>query len=154
MCGIAGKYYYGSDREVEPRLLEKMADTMSHRGPDDQGVYRGKKVALSHRRLSILDLSPAGHQPMCNEDGTIWVVFNGEIYNYKSLRAELRAKGHTFHSNTDTEVIVHAYEEYSLDCVKHFEGMFAFGIWDEPRRRLLLARDHFGIKPLYYFVND
>jgi asparagine synthase (glutamine-hydrolysing) len=154
MCGIAGKYYYGSDREVEPCLLEKMADTMSHRGPDDQGVYRGKKVALSHRRLSILDLSPAGHQPMCNEDGTIWVVFNGEIYNYKSLRAELRAKGHTFRSNTDTEVIVHAYEEYSLDCVKHFEGMFAFGIWDEPRRRLLLARDHFGIKPLYYFVND
>jgi asparagine synthase (glutamine-hydrolysing) len=153
MCGIAGKYYYGSEREVEPRLIDKMADTMSHRGPDDRGVYRGKQVALGHRRLSILDLSPAGHQPMCNEDGTIWVVFNGEIYNYKRLRSELRAKGHTFRSNTDTEVIVHAYEEYSLDCVKHLDGMFAFGLWDERRRRLLLARDHFGIKPLYYYAN-
>jgi asparagine synthase (glutamine-hydrolysing) len=153
MCGITGKHNFGADRQVDPRTVEAMTDVMSHRGPNDRGVYHGRNIALGHRRLSILDLSSAGHQPMSNEDGTVWVVFNGEIYNYKKLRLELQTKGHTFRSNTDTEVIVHAYEEYSLDCVKHFDGMFAFGIWDERRRRLLLARDHFGIKPLYYFAN-
>ncbi|MBS1850159.1 MAG: asparagine synthase (glutamine-hydrolyzing) [Acidobacteria bacterium] len=153
MCGLTGKYYYGSSKEVDPRTLEAMTNIMSHRGPDDHGFYRGKGVGLGHRRLSILDLSSAGHQPMTNEDSTVWVVFNGEIYNYKELRSELQAKGHTFRSNCDTEVIVHAYEEYSLDCVKHFDGMFAFGLWDEKQQRLLLARDHFGIKPFYYFLN-
>lgn len=124
---------------------------MAHRGPDDRGFYCRTNVALGHRRLSILDLSPAGHQPMCNEDGTVWVVFNGEIYNYKALRSELESKGHTFRSNCDTEVIVHAYEEYGEECAKRFDGMFAFGIWDEKQKRLVLARDHFGIKPLYYY---
>jgi asparagine synthase (glutamine-hydrolysing) len=153
MCGITGKYYFALDRAIRPRTIEAMTDVMSHRGPNDRGFFRSKNVALGHRRLSIIDLSPAGHQPMSNEDGTVWVVFNGEVYNYKSLRSQLQALGHTFRSNTDTEVIVHAYEEYGLDCVMHFDGMFAFGIWDERRRRLMLARDHFGIKPLYYFQN-
>jgi asparagine synthase (glutamine-hydrolysing) len=151
MCGIAGKYYFGTDKEVELGVIEAMTDVMSHRGPDDRGVYRGKNVALGHRRLSILDLSPTGHQPMSNEDGTVWVIFNGEIYDYKRLRTELQAQGHIFRSTTDTEVIVHAYEEYGIDCVPHFDGMFAFAIWDSRLRRLVLARDHFGIKPLYYF---
>src|SRR5262245_65231680 len=134
MCGITGKYNFGADRQVDPHTVEAMTDVMSHRGPNDRGVYHGKNTALGHRRLSILDLSSAGHQPMSNEDRTVWVVFNGEIYNYKKLRSELQTKGHKFRSNTDTEVIVHAYEEYSLDCVKHLDGMFAFGIWDERRR--------------------
>jgi asparagine synthase (glutamine-hydrolysing) len=154
MCGIAGKHYFATDRQVDPRVLQAMTDVMSHRGPDDRGLYRRHNVALGHRRLSILDLSPAGHQPMGNEDGTVWVVFNGEIYNYKPMRRELESLGHRFHSNTDTEVIVHAYEQYGLDFVSKFRGMFAFGIWDEKHRRLVLARDHFGIKPLYYYQDD
>lgn len=153
MCGIAGKYYFANDRKVDPEIALAMADVMSHRGPDDSGIYSSGSVALGFRRLSILDLSEAGHQPMCNEDGKIWVVFNGEIYNYKILRRELESFGHRFKSNTDTEVIVHAYEQYGLDFVKHFRGMFAFAVWDSSRRRLVLARDHFGIKPLYYFRN-
>jgi asparagine synthase (glutamine-hydrolysing) len=152
MCAISGKCYLRHDRDADFRVIESMTDIMSHRGPDDHGFYCRGSVALGHRRLSILDLSPAGHQPMCNEDGTVWVVFNGEIYNYKQLRSQLEGKGHQFRSTSDTEVIVHAYEQYSVDCVKHFDGMFAFAIWDERRRRLLLARDHFGIKPLYYFT--
>lgn len=151
MCGIAGKYYYGVDRIVDVQTIEAMTDALAHRGPDDRGFYQGKNIGLGHRRLSIIDLSPAGHQPMCNEDGTIWVVFNGEIYNYKDLRAELEKQGHRFRSQCDTEVIVHAYEQYRLDFVKHFDGMFAFALWDESRRRLVLARDRLGIKPLYYY---
>lgn len=154
MCGIAGKHYFYGGREVSRQIIEAMTDVMAHRGPNDRGLYRGTSVALGHRRLSILDLSSAGHQPMSNEDGTVWVVFNGEIYNYKQLRSRLESHGHVFKSNTDTEVIVHAYEEYAEDCVKHFHGMFAFGIWDERNRKLFLARDHFGIKPLYYFVGQ
>ncbi|HYH01122.1 MAG TPA: asparagine synthase (glutamine-hydrolyzing) [Terriglobales bacterium] len=151
MCGIAGKYYFGRDGAVAPAVIEAMTDIVSYRGPDDSGFYIRKNIGLGFRRLSILDLSSAGHQPMCNEDGTIWVVFNGEIYNYKTLRAHLESKGHVFKSNTDTEVIVHAYEEDPIDFVRKFSGMFAFAIWDEPRQRLVLARDQFGIKPLYYF---
>ncbi len=154
MCGITGKYYFAADREVDPGTIAAMTNVLSHRGPDDCGFYRGKNIALGHRRLSILDLSPAGHQPMCNEDGKVWVVFNGEIYNYKPLRVELEALGHAFKSNTDTEVILHAYEQYGLDCVAKFRGMFAFGLWDERCKRLVLARDHFGIKPLYYHQNN
>ncbi|MGC4053259.1 MAG: asparagine synthase (glutamine-hydrolyzing) [Paludibaculum sp.] len=154
MCAITGKHYIRRGKEVDARTLASMTDVMSYRGPNDRGLYQGRGVALGHRRLSILDLSEAGHQPMCNEDGTVWVVFNGEIYNYKALRETLESKGHLFRSHCDTEVIVHAYEEYGIDCVKHFDGMFAFGIWDERRDRLMLARDHFGIKPLYYFANS
>ena len=152
MCAISGKHYLRNDRDVDARVIQSMTDIMSHRGPDDTGFYHRRGVALGHRRLSILDLSSAGHQPMCNEDGTVWVVFNGEIYNYKQLRSQLESKGHQFRSGSDTEVIVHAYEQFSVECVKHFDGMFAFAIWDERRCRLMLARDHFGIKPLYYFA--
>jgi asparagine synthase (glutamine-hydrolysing) len=154
MCAITGKYNFEMGRGVDRRTIEAMTDVMSHRGPNDRGIYLKENIALGHRRLSILDLSTAGHQPMCNETGTVWVVFNGEIYRYKELRTRLEGLGHIFQSNTDTEVIVHAYEEYGVECVKHFDGMFAFGIWDERRRRLFLARDHFGIKPLYYFVGS
>ena len=154
MCAITGKHYIRRGREVDAETLQAMTDVMSYRGPNDRGFYRGRSVALGHRRLSILDLSAAGHQPMCNEDETVWVVFNGEIYNYKALREQLESKGHLFRSHCDTEVIVHAYEEYGVACVKHFDGMFALGLWDERRDRLVLARDHFGIKPLYYFANS
>ncbi len=151
MCGIAGKYFFGCDKRVDPSTIRAMTDVVAHRGPDDYGYYLSGQVGLGHRRLSILDLSPAGHQPMTNEDGSLWLVFNGEIYNYKLLRAELESKGHQFGSSTDTEVILHAYEQYGLDCVTKFRGMFAFSLWDERRKRLVLARDHFGIKPLYYY---
>jgi asparagine synthase (glutamine-hydrolysing) len=126
-----------------------MADRLVHRGPDAAGYYVGRGVGLAHRRLSILDVA-AGKQPLANEDGTVWVAFNGEIYNFKQLRRELAARGHTFRTQSDTEVIVHAYEEWGADCVQRFRGMFAFALWDDRSRRLLLARDRVGIKPLYY----
>jgi asparagine synthase (glutamine-hydrolysing) len=127
-----------------------MCDTIRHRGPDDAGVWLGDGVGLGHRRLSIIDLSPAGHQPMTNEDGSVWVVFNGEIYNFQTLRLDLEAKGHRFRSNSDTEVIVHLFEEYGADCVRHLHGMFAFAAWDTRAHTLLLARDRVGKKPLKY----
>ena len=125
-----------------------MADTIRHRGPDDEGVHAEGPVGLAHRRLSILDLSPNGHQPMPNEDGSVWIAFNGEVYNFQSLREELAAR-HTFRSNTDTEVLIHLYEELGPAMVERLDGMFAFALWDKARRRVVLARDPFGIKPLY-----
>lgn len=154
MCGICGKYNFGSKKGVEQNLIEAMTDILEHRGPDDRGFYFGQGIGLGHRRLSILDLSSAGHQPMFNEDNTVCVVFNGEIYNYKSLRDGLKRRGHRFRSSCDTEVIVHAYEEYGEDCVNYLSGMFAFGVWDARRKILLLARDRLGVKPLYYYKND
>jgi asparagine synthase (glutamine-hydrolysing) len=127
-----------------------MGDAIRHRGPDDSGIWTGPGVGLVHRRLSIIDLSPAGHQPMANEDGSVWIVFNGEIYNFQELRKDLVAQGHAFRSATDSEVIVHLYEEEGDACVERLDGMFAFAIWDAPRRRLLLARDRVGKKPLKY----
>lgn len=150
MCGIAGIVGQQASSVSVPSLAA-MAALQSHRGPDDQGIWHHDNVGLAFRRLAIIDLSPAGHQPMCNENGDVWLVFNGEIYNYATLRAELRARGHGFRSRTDTEVVIHAYEEYGDDCVQHFNGMFAFAIWDARRQRLLLARDRIGIKPLYYY---
>ncbi len=144
MCGICG-IVGSSNRD----LLGKMCQVMRHRGPDDSGVYLGEDVGLGHRRLSIIDLK-LGHQPVHNEDKTIWVVLNGEIYNYRSLRQELQAGGHTFYTKSDTEVIIHLYEEYGRECVHKLRGMFAFGLWDARRKALLLARDRLGIKPLYY----
>ncbi|MFW6182710.1 MAG: asparagine synthetase B family protein, partial [Chloroflexota bacterium] len=129
-----------------------MNNTMVHRGPDDVGYYCAGSVGLGVRRLSIIDLS-TGHQPIANEDGTIHVAYNGEIYNFEQLRAQLEQKGHVFHTRSDTEVIIHAYEEYGSACVEHFNGMFAFAVWDERRQRLLLARDRLGIKPLFYHVS-
>ncbi len=145
MCGICG-----FNRRDES-LLEQMKDTIRHRGPDAEGSYFADGVSLGHRRLSIVDLSEAGRQPLTNEDGTIWITFNGEIYNHLEVRKRLEQKGHRFRSRTDTEVIVHAYEEYGLDFVQHLTGMFAFGIWDATRRRFVLARDRLGLKPLYYY---
>jgi asparagine synthase (glutamine-hydrolysing) len=128
-----------------------MTDIQTHRGPDGRGVYFDDHsgVGLGHRRLSIIDLS-TGNQPMCNEDGSIWVVFNGEIYTFRNLRSELEEKGHTFHTASDTEVIVHAYEEWGLECPARFNGIFAFAVWDSKKRKLYLARDHYGVKPLYF----
>jgi asparagine synthase (glutamine-hydrolysing) len=149
MCGIAGMV--SSDRlpdDVRPRV-ERMRDIIAHRGPDDAGLYADPHAVLAHRRLSIVDLA-SGHQPLANETGTVWVVFNGEIYNHADVRAELEAYGHTYRTKSDTETIVHAYEQWGDDCVHRFRGMFAFALWDGPRRRLLLVRDRLGIKPLYW----
>ena len=151
MCGIAGKFIFDQARAPNRERLAAMTTVMAHRGPDADGFYVGPGIGLGHRRLSIIDLS-TGDQPLANEDGTIWVVFNGEIYNFPEIRATLEQSGHRFRTHTDTEVIVHAYEEWGERAVDHFRGMFAFALWDEPRRRLLLVRDRLGIKPLYYSV--
>ncbi len=149
MCGIAGMVYTDPGHPVDRALLRRMTDTMVHRGPDAEGFHIGLGVGLGHRRLSIIDLA-TGDQPVFNEDRTVAVVFNGEIYNFQELRAGLEARGHRFATRTDTEAIVHAYEEYGEGCVERFRGMFAFAVWDERARRLLLARDRVGKKPLYY----
>ncbi len=150
MCGICGILSKRSDRPVDPDLIQRMNNVLRHRGPDDAGVWaNAPRPHLAMRRLAIIDLV-TGHQPMANEDGTVHVVFNGEIYNFRELRATLQARGHTFATASDTEVIVHAYEEYGVECVRHLDGMFGIALWDERRERLLLARDPFGIKPLYW----
>jgi asparagine synthase (glutamine-hydrolysing) len=153
MCGIAGTLYFETSRPVERAILERMNAVQAHRGPDDAGVRCIGNVGLAHRRLSIIDLSPAGHQPMSNEDGTVWIVFNGEIYNFQSLRPDLVRRGHRFRSSTDTEVLLHLYEEEGPECLQRLRGMFAFAIWDGPRRRLFLARDRLGKKPLVYHAD-
>ncbi|MBI4516432.1 MAG: asparagine synthase (glutamine-hydrolyzing) [Deltaproteobacteria bacterium] len=149
MCGIAGAFAYGEAAAPDLELIRAMTETLVHRGPDDAGYHVCDPVALGHRRLSIIDLN-GGHQPMANEDERVWLVCNGELYNFRELRLELEAHGHAFRSRSDTEVIVHAYEQWGDDCVLRFNGMFAFALWDANQRRLLLARDHFGVKPLYY----
>ncbi len=131
-----------------------MNQALQHRGPDDQSTYIDEKVSLGHRRLAIIDLTPAGRQPKCNEDGSIWIIFNGEIYNFQEIRPELEEMGHKFSSNTDTEVIIHAYEEWGEDCVQRFNGMWAFAIYDKNRGLLFLSRDRFGVKPLYFSRNE
>ena len=151
MCGICGFAYSDSTRLAERSKLASMHGTIAHRGPDGLGEYIDGAFALGHRRLSIIDLA-GGRQPLSNERGTVWVSFNGEIYNYLELRAELHALGHVFRTRSDTEVLVHGYEEYGPQFAKRLNGMFAFAIYDAPRQRLLLARDHFGIKPLFYAV--
>src|SRR3954454_13229186 len=152
VCGIAGMLGFNDGFPVGEDVAKAMTDAISHRGPDDEGAWAApeQRVALGHRRLSIVDLSPAGHQPMSNEDGTVWIAFNGEIYNHAQLRPELEAKGHVYRSHTDTETIVHLYEEMGERCVERLDGMFAFAIWDTRRRELFLARDRVGKKPLYY----
>jgi len=148
MCGIAG--ILGRDgRPVTADELSSMCAVLAHRGPDDEGAYLGPGVGISMRRLSIIDLT-TGHQPVSNEDGSVWVVLNGEIYNYRELRHALECRGHHFSTTSDTEVIVHLYEEQGPRCVEKLRGMFAFAVWDETRRELMLARDRLGIKPLYY----
>ncbi len=152
MCGICGKVDL-SGKPISYQLLERMCRSFSYRGPDDQGIEVLQGVALGHRRLSIIDLSAAGRQPMCNEDGTIWLVYNGEIYGFQAIRKRLMEEGHRLSSRTDGEVIIHLYEEQGPDCLKELSGMFAFGLWDASRRRLWLARDRLGIKPLCYAWN-
>jgi asparagine synthase (glutamine-hydrolysing) len=149
MCGIAGIVdTHGSHSSGD--AVARLTDALRHRGPDADGIWSDDYCALGHRRLAIIDLSEAGRQPLTNEDGTIWITFNGEIYNFLELRPRLEALGHHFRTKTDTEAIVHAYEEWGSDCVKYLRGMFAFGIWDQKRRRLFLARDRVGKKPLFY----
>lgn len=142
---------HGGEAEQRPFLLHAMCQTLRHRGPDDEGFYTDDQALLGMRRLSIIDLD-TGHQPISNEDGTLWLIFNGEIYNYRELRNQLKQRGHQFTTQSDSEVIVHAYEEYGTECVVHFNGMFAFAIWDKTRQELFLARDRLGIKPLYYWT--
>jgi asparagine synthase (glutamine-hydrolysing) len=149
MCGICGIYHTDSEEPVSQELLGRMTEQIRHRGPDDSGMYLEKNVGLGFRRLSIIDLA-GSHQPMTNETGDIWLVFNGEIWNYKTLRAELVHKGHQFRTQGDTETIIHAYEEYGVDCIARLHGMFGLAIWDNRQQRLLLARDRAGKKPLYY----
>jgi asparagine synthase (glutamine-hydrolysing) len=149
MCGICGKLEFDLQARVSPGLVKAMADTISHRGPDDEGYYVSGPIGLGFRRLSIIDLN-TGHQPISNEDGSVWIVFNGEIYNYKELREFLLSCGHVFKTRTDTEVIVHLYEELGESCVEKLRGMFAFAIWDDRNKLLFIARDRLGIKPLYY----
>ena len=144
MCGIAGVTWR------DPDLIERMTTILTHRGPDQHGIHVDDHVSLGHRRLSIIDLSEHGRQPMTNEDGSIWVVFNGEIYNFAEIRKRLIDEGHVFHSGTDTEVIVHAYESYGPESVKLFNGMFAYAVWDQRNHQLVLVRDRLGIKPVYY----
>jgi asparagine synthase (glutamine-hydrolysing) len=153
VCGICGKLIFDRRAHVSPALLKNMADTIAHRGPDDEGYYVSGQVGLGFRRLSIIDLN-TGHQPISNENGTVWIVFNGEIYNYQELRRQLQSKGHVFKTETDTEVIVHLYEEFGESCVERLRGMFGFAIWDENTKTLFLARDRVGIKPLYYWRSE
>src|SRR5205807_2787262 len=147
ICGVVGR--------ADEQLIKNMLGRIAHRGPDDEGVYvaetsSGERVGLGHRRLSIIDLSPAGHEPMSDATGRIWLTYNGEIYNFKTLRRELESLGHSFKSNTDAEVIIYAYLEWGRECVEKFNGMFAFAIWDSQDESLFIARDRVGIKPLYY----
>ena len=144
MCGICG--FVGIS---EPGLLGRMTASISHRGPDDDGFYEAEGVGLGMRRLSIIDLA-GGHQPIENEDGSLVIVFNGEIYNYRPLREELLAKGHTLRTHSDTEVILHLYEDMGPRCLERLNGMWGLAIWDKRRRRLFIARDRLGVKPLYY----
>ena len=148
MCGITG-FVYNSDRAVERDVLERMNRAIEHRGPDEDGFYVKENVGLAMRRLSIIDLV-GGQQPMHNEDRSKWIVFNGEIYNYQELRAELDKRGHKFYTNSDTEAIVHLYDEFGEGCLEYLRGMFAFAIWDEREKSLFIARDRVGKKPLLY----
>jgi asparagine synthase (glutamine-hydrolysing) len=149
MCGIAGIFEFDRDVHVDSGVLRNMCNAMAHRGPDDEGFFVEGRVGLGMRRLSIVDLA-TGHQPIGNEGGSAWIVFNGEIYNHRTLREELIIRGHRYRTQSDTETIVHLYEEYGKDCVQHLRGMFAFAIWDAKRKSLFIARDRLGIKPLYY----
>jgi len=149
MCGICGIVNISASQPVDRDVLLRMTQVLEHRGPDDQGIYIDERVGLGSRRLSIIDLT-SGRQPIANEDETMWIVFNGEIYNYRELRAYLQKREHVFRTRTDTEVILHLYEEFGVDCVQHLNGIFAFAIWDARRKELVIARDRMGIKPLYY----
>src|SRR5438445_4555232 len=152
MCGICGIVYSGEERRVQRDALAQMNAQIAHRGPNDDGFFVEGNVGLAMRRLSIIDIR-TGQQPISNQDDSLWIVYNGEIYNHRELRSKLEARGHRYRTKSDTETIVHLYEEYGRDCVQHLRGMFAFAIWDRRSRRLIIARDRLGIKPLYYFYD-
>jgi len=153
MCGITGMVYHQDGERASQDVLQRMCRSLIHRGPDDEGYFVNRTVGLGMRRLQIIDLS-TGHQPISNEDGRYWIVFNGEIFNYQELRDDLERKGHRFQTSTDTETIIHAYEEYGLDCASKLNGMFAFAIWDKELKQLVIARDRLGVKPLYYYMDE
>lgn len=152
MCGICGVLRL-DNQSVPANTIESMSATISHRGPDGDGVWVDGSIGLGHRRLAILDLTPSGHQPMGNETGDVVIVYNGELYNHPDLRLELETAGHHYHSRTDTETVIHSYEEWGTACLDRFNGMFAFALWDKRTKNLFLARDRFGVKPLYYYYD-
>ena len=152
MCGIAGIFNCLGQQEIDRAQLRRMTGVLTHRGPDGEGFHIAPGIGLGHRRLAIVDLA-TGDQPLFNEDGTICVVYNGEIYNFQALMAELAARGHVFRTRCDTEVIVHAWEEWGTECLDRFNGMFAFALWDARHETLFLARDRLGEKPLYYYLS-
>ncbi|HKN83325.1 MAG TPA: hypothetical protein VJW17_07810, partial [Pyrinomonadaceae bacterium] len=150
MCGINGiAFSRQSGRRADADLLQRMRDVLTHRGPDDEGLFIAENVGLGHRRLSIVDVA-AGHQPMTNEDNSLFIIYNGEFYNHADYRDELIARGHRYQTHCDTETILHLYEEHGESCVNYLRGMFAFAIWDRNKRELFIARDRLGVKPLYY----
>ena len=153
MCGITGIFDTRAGNTITPAVLQRMNDSQQHRGPDEGSLHIEPGLGLGHRRLSIIDIA-TGQQPLCNEDASVWVIFNGEIYNYQPLISELQALGHQFKTKSDTEVIVHAWEQWGEDCVKRFRGMFAFALWDRNRQTLFLARDRLGVKPMHYALLD
>ncbi|MCB0722442.1 MAG: asparagine synthase (glutamine-hydrolyzing) [Ignavibacteriae bacterium] len=153
MCGITGIYDLRG-KQAEPSIIKNMTASLAHRGPDDEGEYYDGNLGFGHRRLSIIDLSKAGHQPMSTKDGKVVITYNGEIYNFKEIRKELEEKGHSFFSNTDTEVIINGYKEWGLEIVPKLNGMFAFALWDAEKKELYIARDRYGIKPLYFWLRD
>src|SRR5919206_2116456 len=149
MCGIAGTINLAGG-PAQPAILQRMTDAIAHRGPDGEGYHTDGPLGLGHRRLAIIDLSPAGQQPMATEDGRFLLTYNGEVYNFRELRTELQAAGYHFRSRTDSEVVLKAFAAWGVAALSRFNGMFALALWDREERRLLLARDRFGIKPLYY----
>src|SRR4026208_1577894 len=154
MCGINGIAFSSrSGRRIDPAVVKRMRDVITHRGPDDEGGFIDDQIGLAHRRLSIVDVA-AGHQPMTNEDGSLHITYNGEIYNHADFRDELEARGHVYRTHCDTETILHLYEEHGDDCVNYLRGMFAFAIWDAREREIFIARDRLGVKPLYYVHTD
>src|SRR6202011_1507125 len=152
MCGICGQYNFGNQAPVQRRDIEAMTRTLIHRGPDDEGYYIAGPLGFGFRRLSIIDLA-SGHQPMADSEESVWVVFNGEIYNFPELRQELEGYGHVFRTQSDTEVVVHGYKQWGDDVLNRLNGMFGLAIWDVARQRLVLARDPFGIKLIYYRID-
>src|SRR5438105_1731204 len=153
MCGICGQFNFARTEPVEPETIRRMTGTIVHRGPDDEGYFISGPIGLGFRRLSIIDLA-GGHQPMSDAEETVWVIFNGEIYNYRELRPELRSKGHQFRTNSDTEVIIHGYKEWGAEVLNHLNGMFGLAIWDVKKQRLVVARDAMGIKLIYYRITS
>src|SRR5437899_7151690 len=153
MCGICGQFNFARNDPVQPETIRRMTESIRHRGPDDEGYFISGAVGLGFRRLSIIDLA-GGHQPMSDPEETIWVILNGEIYNFKELRVQLEKRGHCFRTNSDTEVIVHGYKEWGAEVLNHLNGMFGLAIWDAKKKRLVVARDAMGIKLIYYKIDD